>query len=62
MCSLVVQATAQEVQVQWVERQWVLEGNTQGRKRGVGMEEGRMDEVLLWCGDSYPCPCVDIET
>ena len=50
-CSLVVQATAQEVQVQWVESQWVLEDNTQGRKRGVGMEEGRVDEEVLWRRD-----------
>ena len=61
-CSLVVQTTAQEVQVQWVESQWVLEGNTQDRKRGVGMEGGRVGKAVVWNKDLYSCPCVDIET
>ena len=54
-CSLVVQATAQEGQVQWVKNKcWVLE-ETQyscpGRERGIVMVKDRVDntgEAIVW--------------
>ena len=54
-CLLLVQATAQEVQVQWVENEcWVLE-ETQyscpGRESGIAMVKGGVDntgEAVVW--------------